>query len=181
MKSPSDLSDRNLSGFQFEKVTSMCGERFRRSNLSGLCLNHTEFRNTDFRGADLSNATVEGCNFSGADFTGANLQGVDFSGANVMQAVVGDGKYVKSLLINQLTIVYTFDSLWIACTKIPINSLNLDASSLGYSGNTEEFVSPEVFKFSKIYGAHPSWNASHPDFIKRLTTEIEPALKPQIL
>lgn len=175
-----DFSDRLLNQINFDNFSEFSYSKFDRSDLSGCKLDNSDFRFSDFRGANLSNASVKDCTFDGADFSGAKLQGVDFSEA-ILTGVTGDRKYVKSLHINAgLPVAYTFDYLWIACTKISIDSLSRDARSLGYSHNLESIPS-EVLEFSKIYGNHPSWNASHPNFIKRLITEIDPAINPNIV
>jgi len=94
------------------------------ADFSGANLSWANLRGADLSGANLSGADLRGADFSGANLSwanlrGANLSGADLSGAN-LRGAIGNLKNVKSMQIEDYSIVYTDTDLFIGCEKHPI-------------------------------------------------------------
>ena len=94
------------------------------ANLSGANLRWANLRwanspRADLRGANLSWANLRGADLSGANLSWANLRGANLRGAD-LRGAIGNLKNVKSMQIEDYSIVYTDTDLFIGCEKHPI-------------------------------------------------------------
>jgi len=108
-----DLSGANLSG------ADLRGADFSGANLSWANLRGANLSGADLSGADLSGANLSGANLSWANSPRADFSGADLSGAN-LRGAIGNLKNVKSMQIEDYSIVYTDTDLFIGCEKHPI-------------------------------------------------------------
>jgi len=103
-----DLRDADLRG------ASLSGASLSGASLSGADLRDAYLRDADLRDADLRDADLRGANLIGADLRDADLGGADLRDARLNHSI-GDKTYVKSMQIEEYSIVYTSYRLFIGC------------------------------------------------------------------
>jgi hypothetical protein len=87
------------------------------ADLRGADLWCANLRGADLRGVDLLGADLWGADLWGADLEGANLQGAD------IRLVIGDGKRVKTTIIDRyrIVIMQEYGVMAIGCKQYSIN------------------------------------------------------------
>lgn len=90
------------------------GSSLDKANFQSSLLASSNFSHACLREVNFSNAQLRWSNFTGACMTGVNLEGAD------LRYCTGNGKEIKSLAIDDWSIVYTHDMLYIGCKMYPI-------------------------------------------------------------
>ncbi|ADJ29067.1 pentapeptide repeat-containing protein [Nitrosococcus watsonii] len=91
------------------------------SDLSGVLFDGSSFVYADMRNASLYRASLKYCDLRGAMLSGANLDGAKLDGANLAYAV-GNDRQVKSLVLEDVSIVYTAERMWLDDENLPIDA-----------------------------------------------------------
>lgn len=132
-----------LNGADLRRV-DLNGADLRKADLSGADLYRADLRWTDLSRADLSQANLGGANLRGADLLGADLLGADFSWAT------GNGRELKSIIIDTLVITYTKQDMAIGYEQYSI----------------EDWFSFDDDRISEMDGHDLAWWRKYKDFIK---------------
>ncbi len=82
-------------------------------------LRHTDLSGADLRYANLGYADLRHTDLRDVDLRDTNLRNANLHGAN-LRYIIGNGREIKSLFIDTLSVSYTTTQLIIGCQQHPI-------------------------------------------------------------
>lgn len=118
-----DASHTRFTGSWMHYVKCTDGV-FAHSKLDGVFMAQSKFNGCDFRDADLSGSDATAAWFLMASFAGASVTSTIFDDC-LLAGVIGDGRRIKSIQLDAMTVAYTSDVIWVNMTKWAIDDENI--------------------------------------------------------